>query len=153
VLDGEVVLAALFEEMQREGRRLSRNSFSPKQLKRAQVSVARKAHINCQTFMQCIVAPGTATKGEFLGAAPAAVSKLRGIKYRVEGAQPPIEGRAICVLDKVTEGDHDSHAVLAFSTTHETLKEPWKKKLRPFILEDVTGAFDAAMPIEQVLSS
>jgi hypothetical protein len=138
--------------MAREGTRLCQKSFLPKQVMRAEASVARKAHINCETFTRYIVAPLRATQGEFLGAVLAAVSKLRGIKYRLEDAEPPIEGRAICVLDKVSQGEHDSHAALAFSATHRALDENSKKKLRPFILEDVAWAFDAAMPIEQVLS-
>lgn len=151
--DDEVVVAAIFDKMERNGICLSRNTFPVKQFKRAEVSVARKVYTTCEIFMQHVVTPLTGSQGAFLGAAPAFVSKLRDIMYRVDGATPPIEGRAICVLDKVTQGDYDSHAVLAFSTSHEALSENWRKKLRPFILEDVAETFGAALPIEEVFKA
>jgi hypothetical protein len=153
VRDEEVVLHAVFEKTRREGNRLRRDAFDQKQLKHAEVSVARSSYINRATFTKNIVTPLTPTMGEFIGAASAAVSELRKIIYRLENAKPPVEGRAICVLDKVSESEHESHAALGFSATYGSLPEAWKKKLRPIIQEDVAAAFEEAVSLEQALLS
>jgi hypothetical protein len=127
VKDAEVVLHAVFDGTKRIGNRLTPDAFPPKNLKRGEVSVARQSYICRSAFEVHIILPLVPILGEFLGAAPAPVQKLREIVYRVKGIVPPIEGRAICVLDKVVEGDDESHAAIAYSASHDLLNESWKK--------------------------
>jgi hypothetical protein len=144
VLDDEVVVHAVFEHTPRDGLYLKQNAFSSNNLKRGEVSVARRDHTSSADFQRTVVEPQIARLGKFIGASPAQVSKLRRIKYRLEDETPPIEGRAVCIFSRVNVGDDTGHASLGYSITHAALTDNWKRKLRPIIAQDIAEAFEAA---------
>jgi hypothetical protein len=87
--------------------------------------------------------------GKCLGVARANVAILRAIRFEVPGTTPTINGRAACVLDIVSQADHDGHAALEYSESENALTQKQKSKCRPLIHADLAEAFGEIISLDQ----
>ena len=148
----ELVVMAVFAQTPRGATQdtLGEKSFPSSQLKDAEMSLARRAYISKEDFFQFVVLPQEPRQGTLAGVVHAVAARLRELPYTVVGPQPPLVGRAVCVLDVVSEGDHDSHAVLAYSEAHEALTAKQKAKIRPLIQADLASVFGRIVSLDDV---
>lgn len=147
-----MLLFAVFDSTEREGCRLAPAAFRSKQLVRGEVSVARRIYLAKEDFERHVAEPLKASAGPLVGVACADVRSLRALKYLVQGTHPPLGGRAVCVLDKVSALDHDSHAALKYSESQVALTEKQKMQIRPLIQADLADTFGDIEPLEVVFS-
>ena len=70
------------------------------------------------------------------------------LDLRFQGTTPIIHGRAVCVLDKVSQQDHDGHAALEYSESQEELTPKQKSKCRPLIQADLADAFGEILSLD-----
>jgi hypothetical protein len=148
VSSAEAVLFAVFETTKREGDRLVATAFPARQLARGEVSVMRAAHTSKTEFCTNIVERLEASLGRLIGVARAEVGALRAIPYIFDDVKPPVTGNAVCVLDKVVQGDHDGHAALEYSESQEQLSPKQKNIVRQKINADIADAFGEIVSLD-----
>jgi len=146
----EVVILAVFEEG-RPRTKLDKKDFRPEKLKDTNLSVARKEHTTRPTFNEHVIGDESGPKGRLLGVACVETRLLRALTFEMVGGQPPASktGRAVCVVDRVEQGDHDGHAALGFSEALEALSERQKSQWRTTTrnnLVDVFGSGSCRVP-------
>jgi hypothetical protein len=137
----ELVLVAVFEKTKRDGLRLLPTTFEVRQLTRGEFSLARLMHMTKSEFQAYVIGPGETAQGQLVGVARADVAALRQIPYVIEGTQPALTGRGVCVLDKVAIGDHDGHAALEYSESQDQLTPKQKNIARQQINADLAEIF------------
>lgn len=149
VRSDEVVLFAVFENVPHDGGRLIAVAFQSKQLRRGEVSLARVAYTTRAVFDEHVIQALEHRLGKCLGITRANVAALRALAFEVPGTTPTISGRAVCVLDKVTQEDYDGHAALEYSELEEGLTPKQKEKFRPLIHADLADAFGEILSLDR----
>ncbi len=157
VQDGEWLLYAVFEKTPFDAatQKVTKKAFKTSQLTRTEVSVARQSYTPREQFEACVVQPAEKTEGFLRGIARASVLTIRQIPFSVPQPKPnpPIGGRGICVVDKVTSYDFDGHAALGYSEAQDRLTDPQKAKIREFIKADLVNAFEEIVPLEVIFGT
>jgi hypothetical protein len=154
-LDSEAVVFAVFQSTSRDGNRVSPKAFENKQLVRGEVSLARPRHMTRAEFDHFVVRPLASSRGELVGVVRAEVSILRDLPYGpVQGTDPPVTGRAICVLDKVSNRDFEAHAALQYSESQQSrLTDTQRSKIRPVIRENLAIVFGEMIAPESAFTT
>lgn len=112
--DAEEVIFAVFETTERDGFKLTSNSFDNGYLKDNCLSLVRGGCVTLPEFDTKAVGVGASKKGPFVGIARARVAKVRGLKAKIE-SNPGIAGvRALCLLDVVEKSDVGGHATAGY---------------------------------------
>lgn len=135
VADQEHVAFGVFPNTPTANGKLAPTAFESRQLNRAEQSIARLDFTTHRSFLAALGRAAASCRG----VATARVSNIRKLSFKVPNTQ--LTGRAICVLDKVSDRDHDGHAALAYSADVQGLTEQQKGKVRPFIHADLADAF------------
>jgi hypothetical protein len=107
VQSDEIVVFAVFEKTPRDGNQLVASAFPSNQLNRGEVSLVRLLYTTRATFDERVIRALEHTLGRCLGIARGSVATLRTMRFEIQGTVPTINGRAVCVLDKVTKDDYD----------------------------------------------
>jgi len=131
-------------------RRILPEAFTPKRLTRYDLSLARRTHTGRPEFDKHVVGPKVAQGDELVGVATAPSRRLFEMTFVCEDIRPPVQGRAVCLLDIVEPTDHDGHAALGYSEDQNVLNEKQKKKVRARIHHDLADAFGDLDPIDDV---
>jgi hypothetical protein len=152
VTDTENVIFAVFEKTPKDNRRLITTALETKQLKRGEISLARQRFISAADFESFVVVPMEQELGKIVGVAMTTAGILRGISYIVQGASPPLEGRAICVLDKVSQRDYNAHAALEFCESLNRLTPKQKGTTFERIKGDIVDALGDIIPLASAFS-
>lgn len=152
VRDEESVLFAVFESTPRNSStgRLLKGAFLTKQLVRSEVSMSRIDYTSAQDFMNFVVDPATKQAGAFLGVVCTQASKLRALIIHVTETLPIKQGRAVCVLDKVSKYDFDGHGALGYSECQDALTQKQKETVREYIRADIASTFSEIVSMEDV---
>ncbi len=146
VQDGERVLFAVFEGTPLEGSSiLIEKSFSNFNLIRTSESLARTFYVTAKIFWQSIVRRRT-----IIGIACANVSDLRNLVAQIQPPSGIKQVRAICVVDKVEEGDCDGHAAMGYGeeTRGQGMTEGQIGKIRKNIRMDLATKFSTIIPAD-----
>lgn len=114
VRNNERVIFAVFDSTPLDGGELTANSFDANLGKGTQ-SIARAALVTRATFDAEVVDRGVPTKGRFLGIALAHVFAIRQLRADIVLPDGTHRVRAVCVLDRVDEGEFDGHATMGYS--------------------------------------
>jgi hypothetical protein len=129
VRSDEVALFAAFEKVPHDEGRLKAVAFQSQQLRRGEVSLARLAYTTRAIFDERVIQALKHRLGECVGITRANVAALRAISFEVPGTTPTISGRAVCVLDKVSQEDYHGHAALQYSELEERLTQKQKENV------------------------
>jgi hypothetical protein len=108
----ERVLLAVFETTKRDGFRLTGDSFNNKHLASSSESLVRISYVTKALFDSEIVSRALPQKGALVGVACAKASEIRRLHADIKVSHGIRKVRAICVLDRVDEGDLDGHATM-----------------------------------------
>lgn len=148
----EAVLLAVFESTKRDPitQRILPEAFTPKRLKDYDLSLARRAHTGRPEFDQHVVGPKIALGDQLVDVATARSRRFFEMTFVCEEIKPPVQGRAVCLLDIVEPTDHDGHAALGYSEDQSALSEKQKKKVRARIHHDLADAFGDLDPIDVI---
>jgi len=146
VLGTECLIYAVCESQRGLGEKLSIEDFKTKRLQRGDLSLARHEYTNWPTFRDYVVRPRDSRS--IKGVAVSTAAEIRGLISPVNGVHPEKSLRAVCILDKVQEGDHAGHAALQYCSEQAALTEKQKKNLRALISADLAETFStiAAVP-------
>jgi hypothetical protein len=141
----ETVIFAVFDttKCNQNGSKLAADSFSNKSLAINTQSLARAAYLTRLCFDQEIVESGKAEKGKLVGVAHAKVDVLRNLRADITTNSGLKKVRALCVLDKVDQGDFDGHATAGYAEVIERAQLSQKSlgKVRAKIRMDVAEVF------------
>jgi hypothetical protein len=150
VRNDENLLFAVFSGTPRDTttRKLLKGAFETRQLVRAEVSVARRIYTQPAEFQTRVVDPAVGRENEFVGVACVAAEVLRLMPFSMAG----VNGRAVCVLDKVSPSDFDGHAALAYSEGQQSLTPKQRAAIRELIRADLADAFGEIIAIDVAFS-
>jgi hypothetical protein len=112
--NSERVIFVVFGSTPRHGAELTPHSFDSNLVSGTQ-SVARASLVTRGTFDGQVVDTGVPAKGPFLGIAVADVFAIRQLTADIVLPDRPHKVRAVCVLDRVDEGEFDGHATMGYS--------------------------------------
>jgi hypothetical protein len=151
VRDDEVVVLAVFANTNRVNGKLTGDSFRNSQLKRGELSLARRQHTNKQEFIACVLTPGAAREGQSEGGCTANVCDIRQkVLIAPDVAAPELTVRAICVLDMVVPGDHEGHAALKYAELPGQIPERRLGSLRAMIREQLAEQFSDIATCDEI---
>jgi hypothetical protein len=146
------MLFAVFESTPKNDStgRLLKSAFPTKQMVRSEVSVSRTGYTSAQEFMTLVVDPAIKQAGAFVGVVRTRASNLRALIIHVTEGFPIREGRAVCVLDKVSRYDFDGHAALGYSECQDALSPKQKETIREYIRADIANTFSEIVRLNDV---
>ncbi len=110
-------------------------------------SVARLGYVTKSLFYRKIA--DQLTKGALVGVSWANVSNIRALRADVKLNKGVAKVRAICVLDRVDEGDVEGHATMGFAEgTTRNVNQGQIGTIRMKIRLDLANAFSSIVPTD-----
>lgn len=152
VRDAEEVVMAICGSTVLNSGNLCGDSFPVNQLKKAELSLARRLYTDFQAFDAYVVTPKASAGDPVLGVTTCLTKDLRDLCCDVHGAAQPIRMRAVCVLDWVLPRDHVGHAALEFSEDHGNLSPKQRGRLRSVIVADLADLFSPIVPVASIFT-
>jgi len=147
VHDGERILFAVFQSTKRDGFQLVQGSFDNQNLSKNSQSVARLGYVTKSLFYRKIA--DQLTKGALVGVSWANVSNIRALRADVKLNKGVAKVRAICVLDRVDEGDVEGHATMGFAEgTTRNVNQGQIGTISMKIRLDLANAFSSIVPTD-----
>lgn len=145
----EVLVLAVFEDddYDRQGMQLVLRIFRSDRLRHFNMSLARTEFTARKTFEAKVVGSRHAA---LVGIAKVSAQDLRSLPYIDETAEPPITGRAVCLIDKVEVDDHDGHAAIGWSESQRDLSEKQKQRAGEVAKRNLVKAFGKILSPEHV---
>lgn len=149
VTDGELLAYVIFLDTTHSGRTLSGDSFPNNRLRAGTLSLARFKHTTQTDLERHVITPSIPHRGPLMGVSCAHVREIREVVVTLDIRRPDRSTvRGICVLDHVTQFDHDGHAVLKYAELPGPISQKRLKVLRSLIRDDLASKFGAILPIE-----
>lgn len=138
----ERVVYAVFEKTLRNGNYLIENSFENNKLKKNAQSLGRASFVTKRQFEQKIVRRDASSNGPLVGITGADVSQLRALRADVKLNAGTKNVRAICVIDRVEQGDCAGHATMGYEWTGElNLSQAQVATIKQKIRYDLAAVF------------
>jgi hypothetical protein len=141
-----MLIYAVFDSDEPQGERLRPTDFDTNQIKRGELSLARRGLTDWPTFRDRVVVPKGGAKA-LKGIVSSNCEAIRRITKDVQGFHPKKILRGVCIIDKAIVIDFVGHATLKFCEDHNPLTAKQKTSLRSRITADLADAFGVLMPI------
>src|SRR5580658_1998273 len=147
VQEGETILAGFCATDLADGK-LLKQAFPGKKLKDGDFSIARLAFTTKEIFNEYVV-ERRKNSVPVVGVGRASVRVLRQLTAPLDWQNPVRDIRAICVLDRVENGEHDGHAALEFCEEQkEIVKQKRLERVRAHIAADLVTAFGDVLTLD-----
>ena len=149
VADSEILIFAVFESTPRIGNRLAPNAFKSKKIRDGDISLFRSGFTSRADFEAHVIPPKAHTDTPS-GVVVCGAELLRTI--RIPHGAPHLTLRAVCVIDKVEDGDHDGHAAIESSEEIESIVgETSRGRARSAIANSQADAFSEICDLDSIL--